>query len=161
MELTQSYLKSILNYDPDTGAFNWLSTGKGKRLNLLCGKSDRFGYQIIGIQRKYYKAHRLAFLYMTGDFPLYQVDHIDGDRANNSWGNLRDVTQSENQRNTIVRRKSSSGIPNVTWNKNAGKWRVAICGKHYGSFDDRFEAISVADSLRKENAYHQNHGRKA
>lgn len=160
MELTQDHLKLLLHYDAGTGIFTWLTSGKGRRKNLLCGKYDNKGYRIIVIQRKDYKAHRLAFLYMTGAFPEKQVDHIDGDRGNNAWSNLRAVTQSENLRNTIIFKRNTSGAPNVHWNKAAGKWRVIVCQKYAGSFSDKMEAVSVAQRLRKENGYHENHGRR-
>lgn len=81
--LTQSELKNKLTYNPETGLFG--------RKNKIAGSLRPNGYIQIGINKKLFRAHRLAFLYMTGEWPKSDVDHIDMDRKNNKWANLREA----------------------------------------------------------------------
>lgn len=102
-EITQEYLKDLLHYDPATGVFKWIvPRGRGRvkiKPGDVAGSSDGRGYAVIGIDGKLYRAHRLAFLYMTGSFPKHEVDHKDCDRSNNKWENLREATRSQNLAN--------------------------------------------------------------
>jgi len=98
MELTQSYLKSILNYDPDTGIFTWLirpaSHFKGDRYakawntrhaGNICGSISFYGYRVININNKFHRCGRLAFIFMKGHAPAVWVDHINGIRSDDRW----------------------------------------------------------------------------
>lgn len=96
MHLTQDLLRGMLRYEPDTGKFFWLSDGPG-RVRKEAGNFSR-EYVRIGIHGKIYYAHRLAFLYMTGQMPE-MVDHKDGDTRNCRWDNLRETTPFDNARN--------------------------------------------------------------
>ncbi len=104
--ITQSELKSLLTYNPDTGIFTrntWIDK-KGR----ICGKRklgtiDQYGYLIITHKRKHYRAHRLAWLYCFGKFPAHFIDHIDHNTLNNKLSNLREATNSENSQNKIER----------------------------------------------------------
>lgn len=101
--INQEDLKKRFHYNPDTGEFTYLidveAFKKGSRVGGLSGN----GYWNIRINGYCYKAHRLAWLYMTGSYPLDQIDHIDRDRANNSFSNLREATRSENLMNSKAR----------------------------------------------------------
>lgn len=102
-------VNTFLSYDQETGLFTWkLQKGRG-RVGVIAGCFELDGYRQIRISKKLYKAHRLAFLVMTGRLPEGQIDHIDGDRANNAWGNLRECSNSENQQNTIC--TADRGLP--------------------------------------------------
>lgn len=96
-EITRDTVSAFLRYDLQTGQFTrkrrdgtWTLTG---------GVHKATGYCVIGIGHKPYLAHRLAFLLMTGSWPVNEVDHINGDRADNRWCNLRDVTSGGNKQN--------------------------------------------------------------
>jgi len=126
--LTQEILKSLLQYDPISGLFTNKTTRSykalaGKESGYIC---SNHGYVIIKIKNKAYKAHRLAFLYMTGNFPLEFVDHINGIRSDNRWINLREATNQQNIRNTRVRKNTKSGFKGVLWDYRWKKW-VAYC----------------------------------
>jgi hypothetical protein len=121
-------LKELLGYDPEAGVFVWLvsrgSALKGRRAGCV---DDTNGYTLIRIDGEQYRAHRLAILWMTGEWPEDQTDHINGDRADNRWGNLREATNAQNQRNTNkLRSDNTSGLKGVCWDKAAGKWKAAI-----------------------------------
>ena len=147
-QLTQERLCEVLNYDPTSGEFKWLVSRGGKSVGKIAGHvSSKDLYQRITIDDVAHLGHRLAFLYMTGKFPKFTVDHIDCDKTNNRWINLREANHSLNGANRGPQRNSSSGIKGVYWNKRKRKWDVRIMAKgrqfFIGFFDDK-EKASVA-----------------
>lgn len=105
--LTQSRLREVLEYQPETGIFIRIS-GYQKRIGKVAGRvHPKRGYREIHIDGKLYYAHRLAWLYMTGEWPKDEVDHKNHIRDDNKWSNLRDVTASVNQQNRIACQKNS------------------------------------------------------
>lgn len=100
MQLTQDYLKSVLHYDPETGEFtNLTQRGPNVKIGAKAGTLDSYGYYTIGICGSNHKAHRLAWLYMTGELPENDIDHINGAPGDNRFCNLRAVTRQENMLN--------------------------------------------------------------
>ena len=137
--ITQEQIKELLSYDPDTGIFVWLkSVSKRVRVGSVAGYLHNSGYIKIGLARKLYSAHRLAFLYMVGYFPLEYTDHINRVKDDNRWSNLREATNSQNQCNTGKPITNTSGFKGVRWDNNAKKWRANIRHMnrqiHLGSF---------------------------
>ena len=110
--LTQEYLKKILHYDPSTGDWTWLITVPGRKQGEPAGGRRPDGYGRIGINNKRYLMHRLAFLYMTGEFPE-EVDHIDQNPRNDRWNNLRSVSHSQNMMNSSMQSNNKLGIKGV------------------------------------------------
>lgn len=158
MELTQEYIKSILDYNPETGEFKWreredtsLAWNRKNAGNKAGSKQN--GYIYIRVNGKAQQAHRLAILYMDGFLPK-RVDHKDRVRDNNIYTNLRPCTQSQNIANIEKRVDNTSGYKNVSWNKRKNKWQVSIRkdGKtiYGGIYTDLKEAIDVANDLRFE-----------
>ena len=144
-ELTQSQLKELLHYDPDTGDFTWkVKNNKRISIGAVAGCLSPNGYIVIGLNGKLYSSHRLAFLYMTGHIPKDQIDHINHDKGDNRWSNLRECTQSQNGANRKLSINNTSGYKGVHWNKPAKKWIVQIKfnnnKKHLGYFDCKHEA---------------------
>ena len=162
--ITQERLKEVLEYNPETGDFLWKKARGGAMKGNIAGSKLHNGwgnvYLRIKVDSKMYLAHRLAFLYMTGEMPENgkQVDHIDGDGLNNSWENLRLVTSSGNSRNSKLRSSNKSGYSGVAWHKAAGKWVVNIGRKHYGLFPNINDAALMAASTYERLGYHRNHG---
>lgn len=98
--LSAHRLRSILHFDPSTGIFTWLNyRGGTARAGSVAGHVNAHGYVKITVDGKEKSAHRLAFLYMNGSEPPYDVDHINGVRHDNRWVNLRAATESENSQN--------------------------------------------------------------
>jgi len=165
--LTQEYLKSVLNYDPETGLFVRIKrTSNSVKIGDVAGSikmsSGGKRYIAIRVNGKKHSAHRLAFLYMTGNFPENQVDHDDGNGTNNKWLNLNDVSNIENSRNQRLSAANTSDHTGVRWNKKERKWKVRI-GVNYemitlGTFDDFFEAICRRKSAENKYGFHPNHG---
>ena len=103
--LPRDTLVSLLDYNRDTGDFRWKSPRRGVVEGSLAGCLDSRGYRLIKINGKTYFAHRLAILYVSGEWPLYTVDHIDRDPSNNRYDNLRVCSASDNMFNRSPRRK--------------------------------------------------------
>ncbi len=155
MTLTQSLLKELVYYSPETGGFVWAKSRPGCRKGDACGRISQFGYHEIGIRGRLWRANRLAFIYMTGEEPHahLDVDHINGDRADNRWCNLRVATRSQNMANTRIDPRNTSGSAGVTWDKSRNKWRaqLRVNGKktNLGRFDTREEAASKVEEAAR------------
>lgn len=119
--MTQNELKSLLIYEPDTGMFY---DKQGKRIGSYYESAG--GYGLIGLKSKVYSTSSLAWLYMTGNWPKYQIDHIDTNRANDKWDNLREATISQNACNRKRRIDCSSGIKGLYFNKRYSRWEVSV-----------------------------------
>jgi hypothetical protein len=156
--LTAEEARRHLSYSPETGEFRWLVSGKGRPpVGSIAGcLNGKLGYWVIGIHGRRYWAHRLAWLVSHGEWPANQVDHINGNRADNRLVNLRAATHAENQQNRHTTRGNKHGFRGVFLHQPTGKF-VAQCrhlGKryHFGSFDTP-EAANAAylDGLRRVN----------
>lgn len=163
--LTQDRLKELLHYDPDTGVFTWKVSRGNARAGSVAGSVDgHHGYWLIGIDGGNHRAHRLAWFYVYGTQPDEQIDHINGVRSDNRINNLREATNSQNQRNTGARSHNTSGFKGVRWHKASGKYCAAIQHKgkrhHLGLFSGPDEAhaayCKAADDMHRDFA---NHGR--
>ena len=146
--LTQKELKEILNYNPDTGIFKWKNTRNGIKKNRIAG-CKQLGYISICINHKPYMAHRLAWLYMNGEFPKQNIDHINRTRNDNRICNLRDVSQSVNCRNMDIRPDNTSGYKGVTRSIGGNEWlaNMQIEGKFMNL--GRFKKIEDAIECRR------------
>lgn len=157
------YLKSILLYSPQTGEFIWLeSRGRTCKVGQVAGTISAQGYIHIIIDGKVYRRSHLAWFYVTGKWPQenLKIDHINRNRSDDSWINLREITHSQNKINTHTERKNSSGYLGVSKCKdfNGSKeyiyWRavVTLDGKVWRSkrFKDPIEAAKQRDIMALE-----------
>ncbi len=159
--LSGERLRELLSYNPATGEFVWIDSRPFNRKKGLAGRVIPGGYRAIKIDGRSYLEHRLAWLYVYDEWPTGQIDHKNRARADNKIENLRDVTASENQENTLLSPKNKSGHRGVSWNKNEGKWNAKIGHKgkkfHLGYFHDLQSAIAAytraAASLHKFNPF--------
>ncbi|MBL4753763.1 MAG: HNH endonuclease [Flavobacteriales bacterium] len=161
--LTQEQLKEFLHYCPKSGVFTWNKPlGIKVKPGSVAGSIDSHGYILITINRKHYKAHRLAFLYMENKMPEHQGDHINHVRTDNRWKNLRCATHSDNGRNTKLHSNNKSGISGISFSKDREKWQafIKVSGKnHYlGRFKGKFEACCARKSAEIKCGFHENHG---
>lgn len=160
MMISAEEAKSLLAYDPKTGAFARKARG-GK---IVKGATDSHGYAQIRLNGKLYLAHRLAWLLHHGVWPADQVDHVNGNRADNRMSNLRLASGSVNQRNAKRRKDNTSGVPGVVWHKPSQRWLARLstdCGvKYLGYFSDKEAAIKTRLTAAEAHGYHANHGRE-
>ena len=146
----------VVHYDPNTGVFRWQSRpDKPAEINTrwagkICSpNATRSGYRIIKIDRGQYYAHRLAWLYVYGEWPRppHEIDHIDQDKSNNAITNLRMATREQNKWNVREVANNTSGHRGVTFFKNTGEWQARISvgkkSRHLGFFRTREEACAA------------------
>lgn len=161
--LTQERLKELLHYNLDTGIFTWKARRSQRaEKGSVAGSKHTKGYVIIGIDRKLYRAHRLAFLYVNGAMPDDQVDHINHVRDYNAWANLRESTGKENSCNQSMRCTNTSGVMGVSWYKLRSKWLAIIQAEgkslNLGYFNKKEDAIAARQAAAIRYGYHENHG---
>lgn len=152
--LTQAELKEILHYAPETGAFTWRISCGSQKIGNVVGSLSRgvsLGdptYICIKINKKKHKAHRLAWLYMKGNWPQNQIDHANGNSLDNTFSNIRECSQSQNLGNRKRNKDNTSGYKGVRW--NGWSW-VAIIG-----FQGKYLYLgSFTDPVRAHQAYMQ------
>ena len=164
--ITQDQLKELLRYCPASGVFVWkLTRGPRAVKGSIAGRINNTGYAQIGIYGKRHSSHRLAYLYMTGEFPPNDIDHINGVKDDNRWCNIRAVTRTENLQNRRLPRSNTSGTIGVTWHKGNKMWRALITINRkqilIGYFHIKEDAVSARKSADLKYGFHPNHGRKA
>lgn len=153
--LTVERLREVLSYNKETGLFVWI-TRAARRIQVgdIAGKPHGAGYISIGIDGQQYLTHRLAWLWMTGEWPWYQIDHVNRIRVDNRWDNLRSATPVQNNANAGLMKTNTSGRKGVTWFKRDSKWRAQISidnwTRHIGYYDTLDEAhAAYAEEARK------------
>lgn len=163
--ITQQYLKELFHYDPETGVLIWIAKRPKVSVGSEAGtisKHRRTYYRKVKIDGSMYKTHRLAWLYVYGEFPANQIDHIDGDGLNNRISNLRDVNNRENHRNVRLRADNTSGTVGVGFHKATGKWQAQIGtesgNQSLGVFTDIEDAIAARQAAEVKYGFHCNHG---
>lgn len=120
------YGNSRLFYNPETGEF--IRQFKHGRVRRKVGQKMSNGYLRIRVNLKNVLAHRLAFEMMGEPLPK-EVDHIDGNRSNNSWMNLRPASIIQNRRNSKTPKTNKSGVKGVSWESSKKRWRASLrCG---------------------------------
>lgn len=139
-KITHQELKSLLSYDCESGVFIWLKNMNSRaRKAGEAGCKDKQGYIQIRINKKEYRAHRLAWFYINGVWPSDFIDHIDGIKDNNIISNLRVVTNSQNQMNRTHTKFNKAGFKGVSFKEKTGKYEAYIqtngIHKNLGSYD--------------------------
>ena len=154
--LTQNYLKSLLDYEPETGEFTWRVSRGMAKAGLRAGRIHHSGYVGITINGKEYRAHRLAWLYVRGAFPEHSLDHINGVKSDNRIANLRNATDSENSQNKAVYKQNKSGYIGVSYIKSRGKYMAQIYVSGKGKYLGFYDTAELAFEAYKEakRAYH-------
>lgn len=175
-------LRQLLRYEPDTGKLFWLprgpewfrsenprARGQVKVWNARYAGRPALealsqGYRVGRLFDVLVRAHRVIWAMTTGAWPEGEIDHINGDRADNRMENLREVSSGENGRNKGLRADNTSGQVGVSWSRLEGKWKVLIWrnGKPYsrGTFTNFVDAVRSRKAAEAEFGFHENHGRK-
>jgi len=152
--ITQEMVRGRIDYNPETGAMVWrngICAGKE-----VCPTPLPTGYRRMQLKGQWFGAHRVAWLYVYGYWPQIDLDHINGDRADNRIANLRECTTAENQHNRPIHPRNTTGVPGVTWQPHRKRFQASIRingrMKHLG----RFKTVEEAgEAYRKAKAlYH-------
>ncbi len=150
---TLEEIKARVEYNPKTGVFVWKQTLGGKcRKGYPAGRmgtGKAAGYMRVTIGGREYKAHRLAWLFMKGEWPTQQIDHINGLPHDNRWANLRLATQSQNKANGKPYKNNTSGFKGVSWNKQAAKWQASLQANKKLIYLGRY--VNIADAIDAYN----------
>lgn len=171
---TEEQLREALFYDSETGIFIWKLRPRShfrlektqKAMNKthagrVAGR-DNHGYKNIRVFNKEYRAHRVAWLFVYGEWPKGEIDHINGDRSDNRISNLRDASRTENRRNSFMQKHNTSGINGVSWHKGDKRWRafIKVNGKqkHIGNFANMEDAIRARRKYSDEHGFTLRHG---
>jgi hypothetical protein len=151
--LTHARLRELLDYDPEMGRFTWRITDRYIHKGMIAGSLYRNGYRVIRVDRVPYTASRLVFFYMTGRWPMAQMDHINCNKDDNRWLNLREATAQQNAANRVRRKTRLSGFKGVQ-ETPYGRFRAVIkvhdYSIHLGNFDTAEEAhTAYVEAARK------------
>ncbi len=170
-------VRELIDYDPETGRFTWLPRDRSwfasQRAYQMwntrfAGKpaftaKDAMGYHIGAVNSYYCKAHRLAWAWVYGEWPLADIDHVNHDKADNRIANLRLADPASNAKNRGRQRNNASGRTGVHWHKVTSKWtaKIAVEGKEYhlGLFDSFEDAVYARAAKEKQLGFHPNHGK--
>ncbi len=155
-KLTLSGVEKYFNYNPDTGGLTWaIRVCKKKPVGAIAGYLTSDGYRTVKVNGQGFRAHRVAYRIMTGSDPVDEIDHINGDRSDNRWCNLRPCAHYENGQNKVNRPVGVSGFTGVTWSNTLKAWvpKIKLRGDvvHGGVYRDLDEAIAVRKGLRKSH----------
>lgn len=173
-KITQKELMHWVDYHPITGKMYRIrgihpSSGKEyERWSEVTGTNNR-GYKWLKLLGRMYLVHRLIVLYMTGKHPENEVDHINGDRGDNRWVNLRQCDPFSNSRNQGIRKDCTSGVRGVNYNtaktlRGNKRWIARISHKgeriHIGNFETFEEAVNARKNAEIDLGYHPNHAKR-
>lgn len=145
--LTSEYLRHILHYDPLTGDWVWVNPqARNVRRGDIAGTVRVDGRRQINLGGRCYLASRLAWLYMTGEWPQDEIDHRNRIKSDDRWENLRAATHSENMYNREWCERSGElrGIC-----KDGNQFRVIIGNTYLGYYKTLDEAIAARDEALK------------
>jgi len=153
--LTAKRLRELLSYDELTGEFRRLSGRGGKKKGSIAGTPNCDGYVQICIDKKHYLAHRLAWLYVHGEWPQDQIDHRFGIRNDNRFSEIRESNVLHNAQNKrSPHRPSKSGLLGVAWDASRSKWHATIkvdgIRRSLGRFNDAGQAYSVYLNAKRQ-----------
>ena len=164
-ELTIDLINKLFIYDCETGDVKRLITtaSRAKKGNVV-GHVNNQGYLRVGIGKKEYQLHRIAYALHYGSFPCGDIDHINGIRTDNRIINLRVVDNTENHRNEGLRKTNKSGEIGISIHKATGKIIVQVRGlskkRYVGLYDNMKDAIAARDIAYKNAGFHPEHGNK-
>lgn len=179
-ELTRERLKDFVHYDPESGVFLWkerlekhfqdakyspasvqAATWNKKYAGKRAGRTHGKGYVAMTIERRGYLAHRLAWLYVYGEWPVH-IDHINRDKQDNRIANLRSVDNATNHRNMPKLSTNTSGVTGVRWHKQMQKWaaRINTQGReiYLGLFENLEDAVKARAEANRRFGFHPSHG---
>ncbi len=172
-ELTQAMVKELLNYDPATGALTWKHRSRKwfpEPNSFILWNAAHAGQPAFTsrtadgslrgkLLNRTYLAHRVIWLWVCGEWPDLEIDHINHRPWDNRFSNLRHVTRYQNQRNQVLYRNNKSGCAGVHWRPELGKYLVRIGPRYVGLYPTKLQAIAARIAANKLYGYAAGHGR--
>jgi hypothetical protein len=148
-----------LSYDQETGIFTWNYDGtRGVKAGDIAGYKMPDGYIMLSVGGRKIVAHRVAWLFVYGEFPEGNLDHINRNKADNRIANLRNATYEQNAQNREKNCRNTSGYKGVTWHKRDQRWQAAITIKrkviHLGYYQNPLDAYSAYIEASKKYQSH-------
>ncbi len=152
--ITHEQLKKLLNYDSETGVFTWrvLRPGPKAKVGAVAGSISNKGRRMIQLKGRLYTAARVAWFYVHGVWPEDQIDHVNGNRLDDRFINLREATNRDNCRNRGTRCDNTSGHKGVHWIKHCKKWQARVVVNEIRTSLGLFTNIEDAVAAYKEAA---------
>jgi hypothetical protein len=142
IKISYERLKELLHYDPSTGWFTWLIDSSMTKKGERAGGHHSLGYRQIGIDYQKYLEHHLVVFYMTGEWPKFEIDHINHIRDDNRLCNIRDISRSANGHNKGLHTCNTSGYTGVSRHGNAWRSYISVNGKMF--YLGRFGTLAEA-----------------
>lgn len=172
--ITYEMARELVHYDPETGIVTWMPRPRERFASDLSfasfkatcegrpvGHISNTGYLATRLEQKMCLVHRLAWLWMTGEWPD-TIDHINHDQADNRWCNLRNVTVAENAKNGRLAKNNSSGVSGVSYSARDRRWMATIKANgranHLGCFKTKSDAVRARKDAERRFGFHPNHG---
>ena len=163
------YLRKRLRYCPETGKLFWRDNHEAPRnWNTKHANTEAFttfhpgGYRAGRINNRSFLAHRVIWAIVNGEWPKFEIDHIDHIRHNNRIDNLRCVTRFENAKNRTRQINNKSGICGVRFRGDLRKWSVEIKAngkrEHLGYYENLNDAVAARKAAERKHSFHENHG---
>lgn len=145
--------RHLFDYDLESGILTRrIRRGVKSPAGQVVGYPNQDGYLVTHVDERTYSVHRIAWLMMTGSWPEYEIDHINGAPDDNRWSNLREATRAQNNRNTATRKDNSSGYRGVTFNKKLGRWSCVIVVDGVREYLGLFDTPAAAGAAYDERA---------
>ena len=152
--ITKERLEQFVRYEPTTGLLTWIiSPGGRAKIGATVGSKHSRGYREARIDGCRLFVHQAVWVLMTGSWPSHQIDHINGDRSDNRWGNLRAAMQYQNSANMRRRPSNQSGFKGVVkTNKNGWTAYIHVSGKtrYLGVFSTPEAASAAYENAARE-----------
>jgi hypothetical protein len=164
--ITLEELKANVSYNSQSGEFTRLKNTTRESVGAITGSDfvnqDGMNYTQVSVCGGRYYAHRLAWFYVYGIWPIEQIDHIDHNGKNNSLCNLREVSNSQNQKNRRIGKNNRSGVIGVSFYKKTSTWQAYVNVNkrliHLGFFPLFEDAVAARKIAEREHDFHPNHG---
>jgi hypothetical protein len=154
LNITSEHIRELLSYDSDSGILMWGERRQGRKANVAAGSVRKDGRIALMIDGRWYKAHRLAWLHVYGEWPTEHLDHINGNPADNRICNLRESTVAQNAQNRCAKKSNKSGFLGVSWSVKMQKWQAGIevdgKGRHLGYWDTPQQASMAYSGAKRE-----------
>lgn len=175
-DVSAELARELLEYDAETGALRWLPRCRQRfktqrafaTWNARYSGREAFtaindqGYRVGSIFKKLFRAHRVAYLIVNGEWPAHEVDHRDHDRSNNARENISSASHAQNQKNQSRPKNNTSGIVGVSWCRRKSKWVAMITSdgkqRNLGYFSKKDDAATARKIAEARYAFHANHG---